>query len=124
MVNAVSLLEDFAHPGEKESIDSLTLRKLEILGLICNGDSNQEIAEKLSLTPKSIETSIGQIYSALGISGNLDFAYRTRAAVLYKSHFPVELIVRHYEMTGVPTKREVEVLSLVAQGYSNERIAK
>lgn len=41
----------------------LTNREIEILQLICNGNSNNEIAEKLSISPKTVESHRNHLLS-------------------------------------------------------------
>ena len=50
-----------------ELIDPLTRRELAVLKLICTGDSNQDIANKLVITISSVKKHTGNIYSKLGV---------------------------------------------------------
>jgi LuxR family maltose regulon positive regulatory protein len=49
-------------------IEPLTPRELEVLRLICAGDSNQAIAEKLFITVASVKKHTGNIYGKLGVT--------------------------------------------------------
>lgn len=62
------LLADFARQAEPESpLDKLTPRQREILQLIAEGFSRKEIAEKLSISPKSFDVYRSEILQQLGI---------------------------------------------------------
>ncbi len=60
-----------AHP----SAEKLSARELEVLRLIAEGCTNQEIAEKLILSPTTVKTHVQNILQKLGVSD------RTQAAV-------------------------------------------
>jgi DNA-binding NarL/FixJ family response regulator len=47
----------------------LTERELEILGLIADGIGNQEIADRLGLSPRTVERHVSNIYLKLGLEG-------------------------------------------------------
>ena len=46
-------------------------REQEIIGLLVKGLSNQEIAEKLFISPNTVKTHIKNIYTKLGVSNRL-----------------------------------------------------
>src|SRR3954451_2762808 len=48
-------------------IDELTASESEVLALLAEGRSNRAIAEVLVVTPKTVETHIGQIFLKLGL---------------------------------------------------------
>lgn len=48
-------------------IEDLTDRERSVLGLIAEGRSNDAIATELKISPKTLETHIGTIYSKLGL---------------------------------------------------------
>jgi LuxR family maltose regulon positive regulatory protein len=54
-------------PLEEELLDPLTPRELEILGLICQGYSNPEIAAELVVTVNTIKKHTSNIYGKLGV---------------------------------------------------------
>lgn len=63
------------HGGEAQPHEELTPRELEILRLIAQGRTNQEISDQLFITVKTVKTHITQILSKLGVED------RTQAAV-------------------------------------------
>lgn len=81
--HAEALLHDLGGQGGKPSLEGgLTLRELEVLRLVAAGESNQDIAEKLALSVRTVERHISNIYAKLGLSGAVaraaatDFAHR------------------------------------------------
>lgn len=54
--------------GELEAINNLTGRQLEVLRALANGASNQEISDRLSISPNTVKTHIKHIYEAMGVS--------------------------------------------------------
>lgn len=61
----------------------LTSGQVETLRLIAEGDSNQEIARKRSITEKSVEQQVGRIAKRLGIERELDRNVRVSIARAY-----------------------------------------
>jgi DNA-binding NarL/FixJ family response regulator len=70
---AVRLLDEFARLSQLET--GLTARERDILNAIVRGDSNREIAHKLSLSEKTVKNYVSEILSKLGVRD------RTEAAV-------------------------------------------
>ena len=64
--------------------DDLTNRELEVLHLIADGLSNQEIADKLFITLKTVKTHVSNILSKLEVSD------RTQATIYAFKHDIVE----------------------------------
>lgn len=66
------LLEDLANRtqsgGQRNSIESLSDREAQIIKQVARGYTNQEIAEKLSLSVKTIETYRARAMEKLGLS--------------------------------------------------------
>ena len=52
-----------AHPTR------LTLKEQEVLGLVAEGLRNQDIAERLFLSPKTVAVHLTSIYRKLGVLG-------------------------------------------------------
>ena len=70
-----TMIDDYLRDGVRMSpLDSLSLRERDVLQLVVEGQTNNTIAAKLSLSPKTIET------------------YRTRIMRKLKVHDTVELV--------------------------------
>ena len=52
---------------QRDPLEVLTEREREILALMAEGRSNQGICERLFLSPKTVETHVGRIFTKLGI---------------------------------------------------------
>ncbi len=52
--------------GEDSALGDLTSREHDILTLMAQGRSNRAICEQLFLSPKTVETHVGSIFSKLG----------------------------------------------------------
>jgi len=60
---------------EEPSVGSeLTLRESEIVSAIREGNSNKEIASKLSISEETVKRHLSNIYAKLGISSRLELA--------------------------------------------------
>jgi LuxR family transcriptional regulator, maltose regulon positive regulatory protein len=67
-----------------KNIYDFTGRELEVLKLIADGKSNDEIAEKLFLSVRTVEKHITNIYGKLGVSGKSARAYVSSYAIKNK----------------------------------------
>jgi len=81
------LVENFQNTaGERSKQDpykSLTGREREILKLLAEGYSNQEIAEMLVITPKTVEGHKTNLMSKLGIHNRIDLVkYALRKGII------------------------------------------
>ncbi|PRX42691.1 LuxR family two component transcriptional regulator [Planifilum fimeticola] len=65
---------------EPEPHETLTAREMEVLKLIAEGKSNQEIADQLFIAIKTVKTHITNILSKLGVED------RTQAAIYAHRH--------------------------------------
>jgi NarL family two-component system response regulator LiaR len=73
---ALKVLQELSHPPQQPPTpDPLTERELEVLRLIAQGKSNQEIAEQLVITEHTVRTHVSNILSKLHL------ASRTQAAL-------------------------------------------
>ncbi len=71
-------------PREGSRLAGLTPRQREILALISQGFTNSAIAQRLNLSPSTIENQLNQLYQELRlVSGHNEFNARVRAALLY-----------------------------------------
>ncbi|MDP2384871.1 MAG: response regulator transcription factor [Bacteroidota bacterium] len=71
---------NFKTEKQPNNINTLSAREVEILTLIANGLSNNEIADKLSLSPKTIEshrTNIMQKLNVHNVVGLVKFAIKS-----------------------------------------------
>ncbi len=66
----------------EELVEKLSARELEILALISQGLSNQDIAEKLFLTLGTVKWHTSNIYGKLGVRGRTQAVARARQAKL------------------------------------------
>jgi NarL family two-component system response regulator LiaR len=73
---ALKLLREFKHPGgQSPAPEALTEREMEVLSLVSRGLANQEIAEVLGISERTVRTHIGNILDKLHL------ANRTQAAL-------------------------------------------
>jgi DNA-binding CsgD family transcriptional regulator len=79
----VAEIRSFLAPdGEPTSpgLDALSERELEILDLVARGRSNTEIAMQLTLSERTVERHLSNVYAKLGLAGK---AARAGAAGIY-----------------------------------------
>jgi DNA-binding NarL/FixJ family response regulator len=57
----------------------LTLREKQVLTLVCGGESNRYIAEKLGIKPDTVKKHIGHIMDKTGLSTRMDLALAQHA---------------------------------------------
>ncbi len=76
--------EDEANGDRRNLHESLTNRELEVLHLIADGLSNQEIADALFITLKTVKTHVSNILSKLEVSD------RTQATIYAFKHNLIE----------------------------------
>ncbi len=60
------------HPEEQQRLDELTERQQTVLQLLAEGHTNQEIADKLVLSPYTIQTHIQNIMQKLNLHSRAD----------------------------------------------------
>jgi DNA-binding NarL/FixJ family response regulator len=70
-------------PRDPDPLAELTEREREVLALIAEGRSNRAISELLVLSPKTIETHVGQILLKLGLEETADYHRRVLAVLTY-----------------------------------------
>jgi LuxR family maltose regulon positive regulatory protein len=64
--------------AELQLVDPLSDRELELLHLIANGMSNQQVAEELVLTVGTVKWHLSNIYSKLGVNSRTQAVARAR----------------------------------------------
>lgn len=69
------MINRLTHPVEPKLYEDLTNREREVLGLIAKGRSNQEIADELFITLKTVKTHVSNILAKLQVDD------RTQAAI-------------------------------------------
>jgi DNA-binding NarL/FixJ family response regulator len=77
----VSRLVD--RPEEETPLGELTESERSVLALMAEGRSNQAIAEQLFLSPKTVESRVGNIFSKLGLEPTGDDHRRVLAVIAY-----------------------------------------
>jgi ATP/maltotriose-dependent transcriptional regulator MalT len=78
-----NLSKDKAYETGKD-LQEFTGRELEVLRLIAQGKNNEEIAEKLFLSVRTVEKHLTNIYSKMGVSGKSASAYAASYAIKQK----------------------------------------
>ncbi len=63
---------------EQSALDELTVREFEILRLLVDAKSNQDIADLLNISPKTVSNSHYIIKKKLGVSSDIEL---TRLAI-------------------------------------------
>jgi two-component system, NarL family, response regulator LiaR len=58
--------------GLDSLIEPLTSRELEVLRLLAGAASNREIAQRLKISPRTVETHLANIYGKLGVRGRTE----------------------------------------------------
>lgn len=69
------VLTDWARIGRKPSgVAGLTSREVEIISAIQSGNSNREIASRLSISEETVKRHLSNIFGKLGVSSRLELA--------------------------------------------------
>lgn len=70
-------------PRRRDLFDGLTAREVEVLALMAQGRSNQAIAEALTLTGKTVETHVRNIFQRLALPTESEHHRRVLAVLAY-----------------------------------------
>jgi DNA-binding NarL/FixJ family response regulator len=70
-------------PRRGSAVARLTPRHQEVLELLAQGYNNATIAQRLTLSERSVETYINVIYQALSLTNEPDIHARVKATLLY-----------------------------------------
>lgn len=62
-------------PTRGSPLDELTAGELRVARLVARGASNREVADWLSLSPKTVEAHLSRIYRKLGVRSRAGVAY-------------------------------------------------
>jgi DNA-binding NarL/FixJ family response regulator len=74
--------------GSRDALGRLTEREREVLDLMAQGLSNQSIGDRLYLSPKTVETHVGSIFTKLDLPGDSRSNRRVRAVVQWLEQGP------------------------------------
>lgn len=70
------LVGNFAPQANRDFLSLLSEREQEIVPLLFQGKTNQDIAEILQITPRTVKAHTSHIYHKLHVKDRLDFALR------------------------------------------------
>jgi len=72
---------------ERSSLERLTEREREVLGLMAEGRSNKAISEQLVVSDRTVEAHVASIFTKLGLAATSDDHRRVLAVITYlRSH--------------------------------------
>jgi DNA-binding NarL/FixJ family response regulator len=72
-----------ARPRRDSPLQTLTERELAVLGLMAEGRSNHAIAAQLYMSPKTVETHVGNLFAKLGLLPAAEDHRRVLAVLTY-----------------------------------------
>ena len=72
-----------ARPRRDSPLQTLTERELAVLGLMAEGRSNHAIAAQLFMSPKTVETHVGNLFAKLGLLPGAEDHRRVLAVLTY-----------------------------------------
>ncbi len=78
-------------PGEKNPLESLSMRETQVLMMIAQGTKTQEISEILNLSPKTISTYRARLFEKLDVNSDIEMLHMAmRYGVLDESNMPIK----------------------------------
>lgn len=78
-------------PGEKNPLDILSMREMQVLMMIAQGTKTQEISEILNLSPKTISTYRKRLFEKLDVSSDVEMLHLAmKHGVLDENNLPVK----------------------------------
>jgi serine/threonine-protein kinase len=75
-----------ARPRRGSPLETLTERERDVLALMAEGRSNQAIAGQLWMSPKTVETHVGAIFSKLRLTPAAEDHRRVLAVLAFLRH--------------------------------------
>ncbi len=72
-----------ARPRRDSPLDTLTERELAVVALMAEGRSNHAIANQLRMSPKTVETHVGNLFAKLGLLPAAEDHRRVLAVLTY-----------------------------------------
>ena len=72
-----------ARPRRDSPLETLTERELAVLGLMAEGRSNHAIASRLYMSPKTVETHVGNLFAKLSLLPAAEDHRRVLAVLTY-----------------------------------------
>ena len=73
-------------PRRDSPLETLTARERDVLALMAEGRSNQAIATQLWMSPKTVETHVGSIFTKLGLAPATEDHRRVLAVLAFLRH--------------------------------------
>jgi NarL family two-component system response regulator LiaR len=70
VINRFSRSED--RSGTRNGLDQITERELEVLGLAAQGMSNRDIARELSISVRTVQTHLSNVFNKMGVGSRTE----------------------------------------------------
>jgi transcriptional regulator EpsA len=87
-VRAIAREANQGQPGARPIAGVLSAREVEVLRLVGEGQTNKQIAERLGLTSKTVETHLERICRKLKVRGRVQAAVKAMELNLTQGHGP------------------------------------
>lgn len=77
-------------PGEKNPLDMLSMREIQVLMMIAQGSKTQKISEILNLSPKTISTYRMRLFEKLNVNSDIEMLHLAmKHGVLDENNLPI-----------------------------------